>query len=318
MGDHFTIRWSKNWTPELDEALAQLPESPSCPHGALKAIIGAASATRKEIALVSRRGDPVAVVPIRRVGRRWEFVGQNVLARSAPPAQPGMLLPALRALGRDIECWGTTVRPPEGMVHDLRPDPVHVIHLQDDYEAYWREMKNHGAVRSARKRTRDLSILVDAPGAAEWIITNAHRAYGLAHQTADEIAAANWLGNHGAMHSVWLMSGSTPVSGATMHVYEPGSAAGMTFFSDPAFSWHQPGVRMIDYICEMFRDLGLLTFDLRGSTGFPYKVLWAPANESYWHYRVTPTSHRIATLAFRTARLAAYRWRAILPMAPKP
>lgn len=301
------VRWFRSWTPELDEALSHLPESFQCPHGALKAMATAPSESLKETALVSRLGEPVAVVPLRRVGRRWEFVGQNILARSAPPAANGMLHQALRALGRDIQCWGTTDQPPPGTVHDLREEPVHVVHLQQDYEAYWHEMKNHGAVRSARKRTRKFEIQVNASGALEWTITRAHQAYGLGYQTADELAAAEWLERAGRLRSHLMVDGEKPVAGMTIHSFADGAAAGMTYYALPEYSWNQPGVRLIDYACETLRGLGYREFDLRGGSGFSYKRLWAPANERYWAYRITPPPQRIATLGVRWARVTASR-----------
>ncbi|HWO93739.1 MAG TPA: hypothetical protein VNL92_03155, partial [Dehalococcoidia bacterium] len=100
------VRWFDAWHPELDKALATLPEMPTCPHELFRMLMQNPIGARKQTALVTEDGRPVAVVGLRRKHRHWEPVPQDPSPRAVAPAAPGFLVPALRALDRDIWVWG--------------------------------------------------------------------------------------------------------------------------------------------------------------------------------------------------------------------
>src|SRR5579859_3027954 len=95
-----SVRWFDRWTPVLERALVELPESPECSHEFFEALVRNPSGARKCVALVSEAERPVAVIGLRRIGPlRWDVIGGGGVApRFVGYAAHDKLLRALAAL----------------------------------------------------------------------------------------------------------------------------------------------------------------------------------------------------------------------------
>jgi hypothetical protein len=98
------IHWFDEWTPVLEQALEQLPESTECSHEMLISLMRHPSRTRKCAALVTEGRRPVALIGLRAAGlARWDVIGGGgVLPRFIAHAMDGYLFPALSALGISV------------------------------------------------------------------------------------------------------------------------------------------------------------------------------------------------------------------------
>jgi Acetyltransferase (GNAT) domain len=308
MTRNLKVTWYRPWHPLLDEALKTLPEDEECPHDILKALALNPGPLKKETALVTADGTPVAVIPLRQFGRRWEFIGHDILARSAPPALPAYRFLALAALKRNLYMWGTTARPPAHLVRNLTADPIHVMDLKGDFEGYWRKAGNHKSVVTARKRASGLDLLREPPGGSAWAIEGARRAYGAEHLLSDNLLAASLLAKQDRYRSFALCDGDRFVAGATVQIVG-NTAVGMEFWALPEYRKQEVGVRNMDFMFHCLAEDGLEQFDLRGGTGFEYKARWAPATDQYWGYWVTPAVIQHSKAALMVARRARQRLR---------
>jgi hypothetical protein len=301
----FTVAWFDSWHPVLDEALQVLPEMANCPHELFRGLCQNPSPVRKKMALVSRGGDPVAVAGLRRKRWDWEPVGSGMGGiLEVMPAQPGLLFPALAALGKDVLIWGWSDPPPPLWVRDRRAMPVWKVNLETDFEGYWRQVGHLNTVKRNRRRTSQFTFAVDSPGAADWAIRHwADRYRDEPNQPADGVddylLKARYLEPRGQLHTFLLLDGDVPVA----------SSVGLVDRGD--LFWHCPyrrddydsygvGSRLLELICFWAAEHGYARFDL-GPTN-DYKSRWAPTEGERWAFRVSPPLLEFARRSGRRGR----------------
>lgn len=79
------IKIYEDWRPELDEILETLPEQDIFPHELFSLLMKSPNPGRKEIILVTERGDPIALAGVRDRWGYWEPVTHMIA--------PGVLFP---------------------------------------------------------------------------------------------------------------------------------------------------------------------------------------------------------------------------------
>ena len=297
-----TVRWFDRWNSALDRALHELPQSTECPHELLISLMRHPSRARKCVALVTKGGQPVAVIALRSTGlARWDIIGGGgVLPRFLAHAVDGYLFPALSALGVSVHVATQPQQPPEQWVRQVVAHPVFRIALTSDFEAHWRESGQLSSVREARKRTKDLVCEIDAPGAAEWTIRN-WAAHWNDRETASEddlVLAAAHYSRMGRFHTIRLMDGEVPVSGHNYFV-EGNGLLFLTTFTRPEYRQRAAGIRAQDLAFEWAARAGFQSMDL--GVGHEYKRRWAPESGVRWSFDVRPWHlHALASVVRRT------------------
>jgi hypothetical protein len=288
------VMWFDSWHPALDEALESLPEMETCPHELYRLLVKNPGPARKRVALVVEQGEPVAVVGLRQRGRySWEPVTQWIVPGTVSPAKPGYLIPALEATRSDV--WVAWWRmgdppPPSRLTRCLESTPTYRLHCSEDFERYWRDNGYFKTIRRIRNRCRDLILVINSPGSAEWIIRNWEARWRdsptLADPSlADRILAAEYLENQGRYHTLLLLDGGTPAGGATMTVQHKDLIAGV-LYREPQYHRFGVGDRLIDLSFTFAAENGFETFDIGG--GHDYKKHWARQEGERWWFNLCP------------------------------
>ena len=310
--ENVQVEWAQGWDERVDDALRSVPELPDCPHSLLRLLLQNDVPRPKLIAMVSASADGlVALIPLREVGNALEVATNWIVPGPPFPARRGWHLPALRALRRDVGVvWWPFV---EGSlsptdVEDLRVVPTRRMDLRTDFDAYWRKTGLLRNIRNSRKRCAGLSVEVDAPGAAEWIIRNAELRWRF-DPTAelrglqDRLIAAAHLEGLGRHHTLTLHDGDEPVSGATVLVHDRG-LVGQHTFRRSEYDRLGVGVRIFDASFHWAAANEYEYYDIGGADYGDYKKRWAPEDGLKASFRVRPAGGLARRVVRRTRRLA--------------
>jgi hypothetical protein len=288
------VSWFDEWHPALDEALQALPETDNCPHELYRLMVQNPGSARKRTALVTKQGVPVAVAGLRQTGARsWEPVTQWIIPGVVFPAQPGYLMPALEAIGVDIQVawWRMEAPPPPSRWIRYRESaPVHRMRCSDDFERYWRETKHFKTVQHKRNRCRDFTLAINSPGSVEWVIENWEAKWRnnpaiMDPSLPDRVAAAKYLENQGLHYTLLLLDQDTPIGGATQTVHGNDLVAGV-IYREPEYDWYGVGIRLIDLVFSFAAEKGFDWIDIGG--GHDYKNKWAPQEGARWQFNICP------------------------------
>jgi hypothetical protein len=288
------VTWFDGWHPALEEALQSLPEMETCPHELFRLLVQNPGPARKRAALVSEKGVPVAVVGLRQRGHySWEPVTQWIVPGAIFPAQPGYLVRALEALGRDLwVAWWRMGGPPpfSPLIRSMESMPTHRMHSCQDFEQYWRETSHFKTVRRVRNRCRDLTLAINKPGAAAWTIRNWQSTW-LDHPTSadpglsDRILVAEYLERHGRHFTLSLLDGDRLAGSATLTVQHRDLVAGV-LYREPEYDPYGIGNRLVDLSFCFAAEHGYETLDIGG--GHDYKKHWAPQEGERWWFNISP------------------------------
>ncbi|HEY6202667.1 MAG TPA: GNAT family N-acetyltransferase [Candidatus Limnocylindria bacterium] len=308
------VRWFDPWSSEVDAALLLLPEPESCPHDLLAELMQGPTRTRKRTAIITLRGEPVAVVGLRSRKHFWEPVfSASVCPRAKMPARDGMLFPALAALGLDV--WtGGWEDAPEGSLPNVRSAfslPMYKVDCGKGAEEHWRQSGNARAVEIGRNRTRGFTLEVDAPGATEWVIENWGRQWR--HHPSqeticveDQLIAARYFQPRGLLHTFRLLDGGQPAAGYVGAVYR-GEIVLVCGHREAEYERRSVGIRLFDLVIDWAAAAGYAKVDIGG--GHAYKAKWAPEDGQRWYFNVCPTPLYVVKKAVRVARssLSSFR-----------
>jgi len=327
------VRWFRGWHTTLDEALAELPEMPTCPHALFRTLAQHPTVAAKRIALVTDREGPVAVLALRRRRRHWEPVGELAVPEAVAPVRPGMLLAALVATGAyirvpdfpgEVEAGGT--------IREVERFETYHVRTDSDFDALWRELRNSDRVRKARNRCErlgDLSLEVDAPGAASWTIAAWERKWSRPYwdiraAAADMQVAAAYYTAHRRYHAFRLLHRGRPVAGTNWFADGDRLIAHCSY-RDPAYDRFNVGVRLDELFFRWSATSRYRVVDLGGE--FDYKAKWGRPARVHTNFAVIPRH-----VALARGALAVWRrtwWlqpgpateflpavRLVLPMAP--
>jgi GNAT acetyltransferase-like protein len=283
--------WFTGWNPVLDEALAELPEMPTCPHDLYRELSENQSSVPKRLALVTDRGQPVCVVCLRRRDHHWRLVTDGGVApRSMAPARPDSLYPALASLGVDLWLSSIVEKPPAAWTRSLTSHPFYRISLSTDYERYWRESGHRETLRRARSQLREgFSFEVDQPGAAEWTIEGWKQKWGdsassEASSASDRVVAARYFQKRGRFHSVRLLRNGEPIAGHSALVLGDNGLLILSTHRLPEF--RSAGTRLYELLFHWAAEAGFDNIDL--GTGDAYKMRWAPEAGVRWSFNIAP------------------------------
>ena len=158
------------WHPQLDEALACIPDDKDFPHELIRLLAERRGSRQKRIWLITQHGTPIAVAPLRRANiASWQPITQYILPGTVVPAAEGRLYPALELLGINVRValWRMKCAPPVGTtVHDLNTTPTHGMSCSEDFEAFWKSSHLARRLRSARNKWRNLVLKENEPGSS--------------------------------------------------------------------------------------------------------------------------------------------------------
>jgi len=292
------VTWYDGWHPALDEALLSLPERETCPHELFRLMIQNPGSTPKRIALVTKQETPLAIIPLRQLGR-WNYeVSTWMIPGAMFPAKTENMIPALEALKNEIWVNWRGMENPSPSSRLIRysiTTPLHLIRCSDDYERYWREKHHFKTVRKIRNRCKDFSLIVNSPGSAEWTIRNAAdkwrndpKAVGRGLDdwvVSDWVVAANHLENLGRHYTLMLFDKDIPIGGSTLFVLR-NCAVGGLIYRKPEYNWYGVGSRLLDLCISFAAESGFEILDLGGAAD--YKNHWAPREEEFLLFKLCP------------------------------
>lgn len=287
------VRYFDGWHPLLDEALSVLPEMEICPHELFRLLVRNPSPSRKRVALITERGEPVAVAGIRKKLTHWEPVTTWILPGVLFPMRSeavGRILPAL-GVNLHVAWWRWDDPPPlTKWTKDITKTPRYGFRCSDDFEAYWRENGHYKNIRLRRNRCREMSFKIDLKGMTEWTIKQwgekwSSGRYGEIDDIADRILAALYLQERGAYHTLTLFDGDNPVASVTALTHRNDAVAQYNY-RDSRYDWHSPMTRLLELFFYWSRDMGFQRVDIGGKE--EYKRHWAPPYGERWEFRIYP------------------------------
>jgi len=192
-------------------------------------------------------------------------------------------------------------------IHELNTVPVHRMVIADR-EAYWRRGRQWRNVQVARRKCAELTVRVNAPGDAAWVIESWARKWAVDGKAVNDAAVrarimiAEYLEPLGKHVTIVLSDGRGPLAGGTTLVHGPTLVAGV-LYRDPGVGNLPTGVALIDRTFEHGAAAGFLVFDLGG--GHDYKSKWAPEEGTRSDVVVSSSTAWHALQAVRWARNTA-------------
>jgi CelD/BcsL family acetyltransferase involved in cellulose biosynthesis len=182
--------------------------------------------------------------------------------------------------------------------------PVWKVNLETDFEAFWRQTGHLSSIKRTRRRTRQFTFSVDAPGSAEWIIRQwAEKFREQTNQPADAvddcILRAAYLQPRGRLHTFLLLDNGEPIAGEIGIVHRR-ELLPATPYRHPSYHRYGIGSRLLDLVCSWAAAQGFTRVDL-GPTN-AYKEKWAPVESERWVFRVSPPHLEDARWAGRLGR----------------
>ncbi len=159
------------WSDELDDLLSRLPRPGACTREAYRQLCLPTNYKKRHFAVYDR-GEPAAILSVRRRKNYWEAVCYQALSGFIAPARDAQALSdALRLAGVEISISAGLDRTAEKIGADVVYSyDVNVVDLTTDYEAHWRlaKRKQLNSVKKARRKCKDFEVVVDGPGDLEW------------------------------------------------------------------------------------------------------------------------------------------------------
>ena len=290
------------WNSTLDDALTVLPEDDDYPHGLIKLLAQHRCGRRKKIWLLSQDGRPVALAPLlASSASSWQPVTQYIVPGIIIPVVAGRLFDALEALDLNlrIALWRTTCGLPRGpRIRDVDTTATHRIDCAQDFEAYWKSTDMWRQLRSARNKTQNLTLKENAPGAAEWIISNWARKWGVPDDdTQDRLIAARFLEERGRHFSLTLCDGDRPVAGQTCLSHR-GEMVGQCIYREDDHG--RVGNRLVHLTFCWAKEKGFSTIDIGG--GHDYKRKFAPQSGERYEFTMAPPAQYLPYRALNGVR----------------
>lgn len=275
------VSWFDSVQPDVEQALEALPTMELCPHALYCELLDANRGEGRHVALVEDRGDPVAVIGLRRRSRTVREPILNWVVPGAPfPAVPEKRLASLDALGfvTPVAWWRVGEPVPDGPSVEHRETlPAYRMTDLANREQYWRKSNYHRYVRSSRKLCADLRIVRGAPDEAEAIIAGWYAKWFEGPPSTPEVRDRALVSRHlekaGQQITLAMYDGDTLAAGFTLILHRNELVAGIVHAWDD-YRDRRAGVRMWDEAFTLAEDLGLDAFDMGGAQD--YKRKWAP------------------------------------------
>ncbi len=305
-----SVRWFSTWHSDLDAALSELPEMPTCSHDLFRLLMETPSPTTKRTALVIDEGEPIAVIGLRRRKQHWLLITDMVTPFAFAPAAPGRLFDALSALHLYLRIadWNDAV-PGGPNTHFVERRTGYRVPTRVDLDAFWktRGTTNMDTIRKARNRCDRLGkveLEIDAPGAAAWTINNwsakwSEHPFNLTSATSEILAAANWLAPRGLYRSFRLMIDGEPVAG--VNLLDQGDVAhALSSYRDPRYAKSGTGVRLDELVYRWAATSPYSYVDL--GCGDDYREKWGEPGGLRSDFVIAPRHLAVARQAVKLAR----------------
>ena len=292
-GQGLRLKAFDDWAPELDDALQVIPETEIFPHDLFRLLMKMSDPKKKQIILVTERGEPVAVAGLRNRSGYWEPVTQWIIPGVLFPVKHGYLSRVLPALGIELQIgwWRWQEDPPQiKCIRDAISEPTYGISLSEDYEKYWRETKLLRNIRTFRNRCKNFELKVNPPGGIEWTIRNWEakwRPQGISEMPdlAERLQAAQYLQERGLLYSLLLFDRDEPAAGRTLIIHRNEVVAQVNY-RNPKYDKYGAMNRLGDITFQWAQEMGFKSIDLGGS--HDYKNTWAPENGRKWKFTICP------------------------------
>lgn len=311
MPHRLRVEWYERWSAALEDASRLLPPIASCPPDLFRLLAERRGTMRKSIALVLERGEPVAILPLRRRYEVHESVCDGIVPDAFAMMQPGRWDAAL-ALGRLVKVneWAGEA-PAAAKQREIKPR--YRVACDTDFDALWKDHHNAESVARARNRcVKDggFEFEVDAPGAAEWIVRGwqerwAGDRFGEAQIADDIVEAARFLSHAGRYHAFRLLHRGAPVAGLTMLAHD-GTLYFMNSHRDEGYDRFGVGTRLFELFFRWTGGSPYRTVDMGSGA---YKERWASEDGSVVSFMLAPAHLRLAFRALEGARGLARRLR---------
>jgi Acetyltransferase (GNAT) domain len=304
----FKVKWADHWGAEYDDALAALPEMPSCSHELFRKLALNPAEVAKRFALLTRGGEPIAIIGLRKRLDDWLFLTDGAIPWCLFPAIDGEHRAALAAVNTTIHCL-QRVDPSVYGFRYVMPFEIYRADLTKDFEGYWRETGYRKEIMTARRRTSDLSVRANVPSDFQWVIQSwMERWRDDPEQQVtigpDALLAGHELLESGRMHVVALVDGERPVAGMTLYVHE-NDVVEQIYSWDQSLRKSRVGIRIRDAAFQWAATRGFRRYDLGG--GSEYKWQWAPTDGQRYFAVFQPASRYLFRGVCRKASGATER-----------
>lgn len=306
------VSWHNRWDAEVSAFYADLGGEGWLPEPLMATLLADQSIHTKRVALLSRRGRPWALVPLRWTSKYWE-----PLLRAVAEPFPDMLV---RGSNREVFAAlnvGVFVRygldDPAGFRNRRWTTSLtaYELDLDESPELYWRHKDRWKSVTQSRKRTAAFELVTGDPAAERWTVEQWRDRWGTGNPMEavsrwhDRLAFDDWGRTSGVVKSWALRDGSRWVAGCI------GLVRGDTMYlqtvaRDREYDWHAVGTRTFSEAVLGAWDAGLRRVSL--GAGLEYKRWWAKPKGARYSYLVAPRP--VQALHWAVDRATALRGRA--------
>jgi hypothetical protein len=267
---------------------------PSCSHELFRKLALNRTGVAKRFALLTRRGEPIAVIGLRKRLDDWFFLTDGVVPWCLFPATDGEHRAALAAVNTTVQCL-QRVDPSVYGFRTVIPFATYRADLTKDFEGYWRETGYHRTIMRARRRTSDLAVRVDVPSDFAWVVQSWMKRWRDDPEQQvtigpDALLAGHELLESGRMHVVALADGDRPVAGMTLYVHE-NDVVEQTISWDQTLRKSWVGTRIRDAAFQWAATRGFQKYDLGGFS--EYKAQWAPKDGQRYFAIFQPASRYV-------------------------
>jgi hypothetical protein len=295
-GSHgLKAKFFDQWYPELDDVLKYLPESNLFPHELFRMLMIMADPQNRRIILVTERGDPVALAGLRNRWGFWEPITQWIVPGVLFPIREGYLARVLPALGIEMKiAWWRFPEPPPQMqwMKNLSTTPTYGMHLEDDYEKYWRKMRNFDKdIVRYRMRCQYFNLEVNLACSAEWTLRHWSEKWQPHGSTQmpdidERLLVAQFLEKRGLHYTLSLCDQAKIVAGLTFLIHGNDAIAQVSY-RNPAYNRHGVMTRLWDLAFQWASREKFRKIDLGGD--HEYKLNWAPIDGEKYLFTIYPS-----------------------------
>jgi hypothetical protein len=290
------------WKPELHEALQSLSETDILPHE-LFSLLMMSGTEKKQLVLVTDRGQPVALAGLKDRRGGWEPVTQWIVPGVLFPVKEKYIAKVLAVLGLNVRVgwWRWEIPPPPASwIRNVVSTTTYGFDCSDDHEQYWRKSGFFKSVRLFRNRCRGFTFRVNSPGSREWTIRNWEvkwRQQGIAETPGltERLLASEYLEKKGLHHTVTLLDRDIISAGMTFLIHRNAAVAQVNY-RDPRYDKYGAMSHLWDLSFNWAKEMGFAKIDIGGS--FDYKEKLAPENGKKWEFDVSPRRVRLKEWAF--------------------
>ena len=287
-----SVSWHAAWDQDTSRFFKRLGGESWLPEQVLERLVNDQSIHPKRVALLTRDGQPWALVPLRWTTKYW----QPLLRGVADPFPDFIATHATEEVFAALNVgvyvrFGTqdpvNVRSRRWAATDTSYD----LSLDESPERFWRQTARWKSVVQARKRTAGFDLVRDDPAATRWTVErwrrrwSTGRAIEVSAKWRDRIAFDQWGLTSGAVRSWALRDRGRWVAGC-VGVIRDGSMMLQTVAREPEYDWYSVGTRVFAEAVMGAYELGLR--EVSFGAGFEYKRWWARPGHVRHTYIVAP------------------------------